>query len=112
MQITLHDGTTYEGADNSTTTELIIFVADMTAFMSAYNKMTNENLSEYTVGEDTAYNRTLMETKTYKWQDRIEAHFVVLPTEEQVIIEQMESRATQYADKAQAYDILMGEEVI
>ena len=112
MTITLHDGTTFDGADNSTTTELIIFVADMDAFVAAYEKMTDANLSEYTVGEDTVYNRTLMETKTYKWQDAIEAHFVVLPTEEQAIIEQAEARAAQYADKAQAYDILMGEEVI
>lgn len=110
MQITLHDGTTYDGADNSTTTELIIFVAGMDDFVAAYNTMTDENLSEFTVGEVTAYNRTLMETKTYKWQGRMEAHFVVLPTEEQALIEQMEARAEAYADKAQAYDILVGEE--
>lgn len=111
MNIVLRDGTTYEGADNSTTTELIIFVSDIAGFVGVYNKMTDANLSEFTVGDTTVVGRTLMETKTYKWQDRLESHFVVLPTEEQAIIEEMEARVTEYEDKAQAYDILMGEEV-
>lgn len=108
MTITLKDGTTYEGAENSTLTEMIIFVADLNGFVSAYNKMTDDNLSEYSVGEATAKGRTLMETKTYKYVDKLEAHFIVLPTEAQAIIEEMEQRAEANSDKAEGYDILTG----
>lgn len=112
MTITLKDGTTYKGADNSTLQEMIVFVRNIDEFIAAYDKMTDENLSEYSVGGETATGRSLAETKTYKYADRIEAHFVVLPTEAQRVIEEMEARAAEYEDKAQAYDILMGEEAV
>lgn len=108
MQIILKDGTTYEGAENSTTTEFIIFVADIDAFTTEYKKMTDENLSALTVGDITVQNRTLSETKTYKMNGKLEAHFVVLPTEAQFIIEEMEHRAEENQDKANGYDILTG----
>lgn len=108
MDIILKDGTTYEGASNSTTTEFIIFVADIDAFAAEYKKMTDENLSRLTVGDTTVVNRTLSETKTYKYADKLEAHFVVLPSEAQTIIEEMEQRAEVNQDKADGYDILTG----
>lgn len=110
MQIILKDKTTYECADNSTLQEMIIFVPDINEFTSIYNKMTDENLSEYSVGDQTAYGRTLMETKTYKYADKLEGHFVAIPTEAQAIIEGLEQKAESNQDKADGYDILMGGE--
>lgn len=110
MKITLKDGTTYNGADNSTTQEMIIFVSDVYEFVEVYNKMTDGNLSEYHVGDSVAYGRTLMETKTYKWSDKLEAHFVAIPTEAQAVIDEMGRRAEASADKAEGYDILTGGE--
>lgn len=110
MILTLKDGTSYECTDNSNVTEFAIFVADIDAFVEVFDKMTDENLSSFTLDEEVFAGRTLMETKTYKWQNQLEAHFVTLPTEEQRIIEEIEVRAAQAQDKAEAYDILMGEE--
>lgn len=108
MKIVLKDGTEYEGAANSTATEFIVFVSDIDAFAAEYKKMTNENLSALTVGDTTVINRTLHEAKVYTINGQVEAHFVVLPTTEQVIIDEMGARVALNADKAQAYDILMG----
>lgn len=108
MKIKLKDGTEYVGASNSTIEELIIFVLNVEEFVDVYNTMTDENLSEFTVGDTTAQNRTLMETKTYKYNNFIEAHFVVLPTEAEILIEASRALATVNADKAEAFDILMG----
>lgn len=108
MEIKLKDNTTYQGADNSTLTEMIIFVKNITEFVEVYNNMTDDNLSEYSVGEATAQGRTLTETKTYKYVDSLEAHFVAVPTEAQAIIEEMERKAAVNKDKANGYDILTG----
>ena len=96
MQIKLKDGTEYEGAANTTPEELIIFAQDMNEFVTVYNTMTDENLSELTI-EDTVYSRRMVETKTYRWLDKVEAHFVTLPVD-----------GGEYKDKAEAFDILMG----
>lgn len=111
MELVLKDKTTYECTDNSTPLEFIILVADIDEFAEVYGTMTDANLMSFTLDGVKYTNRTLAETKTYKWTGYLEAHFVTLITPEQQRIEELELRLRESEDKAKAYDILMGEEV-
>lgn len=105
MQMVLKDGTTYTLLDNSTALEVIMKCTDLSEFTETIGKLSDENLSEFTINNTKYENRKLAEAKLYFDATGMEAHFVLIPTEAQAIIDAAVAR---YADKANGYDILTG----
>ena len=108
----LKDGTEFETTSNSIVDEVMIRVPDMDSFLNVYKTLSEENLSNFTFNGTAYQNRVVMETKTYKMQNDIECHFILLPTEIQRLIDEARASAVtpDVADKAEAYDILVGGE--
>lgn len=114
IKLRLKDGTEYTVTDNSTIDEFAMVLPSMKDYVDIYDAMTDDNLSDVSIGDETYLDRVLIGTSTSRIGNKIEAHFSTGSTTQRAEIEALESRVVgleaqvaESSDKAEAFDYIM-----